>query len=161
MKKKVSILLLTILTATIYSCNQSGPQNETTGTATEETTQQNQTTENQSDKKANSSSENYDELIGGYAFERNGQVQLKILNEGSNYYLQFPGSNSKEPMSVISESNCSRILGSNWRDILISGLHSGAFFVFKVKTGSNIMGMNISSGFFGAIPGAGEIWKVN
>ena len=105
-------------------------------------------------------SSNNDELMGNYGFESNGQVQISITKDGDSYYMQFPGSNNKEIMIKISDADCSRILGAEWRSNFISGLHSGAFFIFKVNKGCVIQGALINSGYFGALPGAGQIWKI-
>ena len=101
------------------------------------------------------------ELSGGYGFEPNGRVQLNIIKEDGEYYLQFPGSNDKELMTPVSDSASKRILGDNWQNAKQAGLSVGAFFVFKVKPGSTINGQTISSGFYGALPLAGQIWKIN
>jgi hypothetical protein len=103
---------------------------------------------------------NNDELIGNYARSKNGPIIISILRIGENYYLKYPDSHRKVLMTEISESNCLRLLGKNWKAIFISGLQTGAFFVFKVKVGCSVKGKIIDSGYYSALPAAGIIWKV-
>ena len=101
---------------------------------------------------------NFDELVGGYATEKNGIVEINVLKEGNNYYLEISG--HKELMSKILNDDYSRILGTNWQTNLVIGLHSGAFFIIKVKKGCQVQNITINSGFFGLIPAPVELWQI-
>lgn len=150
MKNQLTILLLTILTTIIYSCNE--PR--------QKTIQIKETTKNSDDLTTSSSLGIYNELVGGYGIENQKLIELNIIKEGGSFYLQFSKSSPKGAMTVVSDLDYARILGNNWRNILVSGLHSGAFFVIKVKVGSKVQGKTINSGFFGAIPAPVQLWKL-
>lgn len=104
--------------------------------------------------------ENIDELVGKYGFSIHGEAQISIIKTLGDYYLKFPSSGGGEIMEKTSATDCLRILGPNWESKYVSGLHSGAYFLFKVKEGCSIQGIAISSGYYGAIPAAAQIWKV-
>lgn len=107
-------------------------------------------------------SNSYDDLVGGYSFENNGQSEFLILKKGSDYYLQFSDSSlpEKVKMTKVSNESCNIFLGKGWEPKLISGLELGAFHFYKVKEGCLINGEIINSGFYGGGPGATQIWKV-
>ena len=139
-------LLLTGLLTIILSFNSNGQQSSKNGDV------------NTSELSSISTEINFDELIGGYATEKNGKIEINVMKNGDNYYLQISG-HKGELMEKISNDDYLRILGSNWQSNLLIGLHSGAFFIIKVKKGCFVQNITINSGFFGLIPAPVELWK--